>query len=128
MALVNWYRKYSVNNEELDSHHKKLFDIFNSLYENCLHVEKGNCVGPIIDELIEYSNYHFSTEEKYMADIGYQGIDEHKQLHRYFSEKLKDIQEAENKNDYIFKKELIVFLGNWILKHVTIEDKKFALR
>ncbi len=51
MALFTWYNKYTVNNEELDNHHKKLFNIFNKAYENCLHVEDVNCMNPFIDEL-----------------------------------------------------------------------------
>ena len=127
MALFAWYKKYSVNNEELDNHHKNLFDIFNSLFDNCTKAENVNCVAPIIVELIKYSNYHFSAEEKYMADIGYKGIDAHKQLHRYFTEKVIEMQQVENKNDYDLTKEIIVFLGNWLLQHVIVEDKKYAL-
>jgi hemerythrin len=128
MVLFRWYKKYSVNNEELDRHHKKILEIFNGLYDNCLQVTNADCVGPIIVELIEFSNIHFSAEEKYMGEIGYKEIDEHKQLHRYFSEKLLEMQQVENKNDYDYTKELIVFLGEWILQHVIIEDNKYTLR
>jgi hemerythrin len=127
MALFTWYKKYSVNNEELDNHHKKLMDIFNRLFVTCTKAENVNCVGPIIVELIEYSNYHFSAEEKYLADIGYKGIDEHKQLHRFFTDKVREMQQVENKNDYDLTKDIIVFLGNWLLQHVIVEDKKYAV-
>ena len=33
MPLYIWDNTYSVNNEELDNHHKKLFDLFNKLYD-----------------------------------------------------------------------------------------------
>jgi hemerythrin len=127
MALVTWYKKYSVNNAELDNHHKKLFDIINNMYDTCLKAENVNCAEHIIEELIEYTNYHFSAEENYMVEKGYNDIDEHKKLHKYILDKLNEMQQVENKNDYDYKKELLVILGNWILQHVTVEDKKYSV-
>ena len=127
MALFTWYKKYSVNNEELDNHHKKLFDIFNRLFDTCTKTENVNCVAPIIVELMEYSNYHFSAEEKYMAVIGYKEIEFHKKLHRFFTDTVLEMQQVEDKNDYDLTKEIIVFLGNWLLQHVIVEDKKYAV-
>jgi hemerythrin len=126
MPLFTWYNKYSVNNEELDNHHKTLFNIFNKLYDNCLQVENVNCLGPIIDELISYSNYHFTAEEQYMADKGYKDRDTHILMHRDFSLKALQMLQVDNKNDHELTKELIVYLGNWLLHHVLEEDKKIS--
>jgi hemerythrin len=127
MALFTWYNKYSVNNEELDSHHKKLFNIFNRLYENCIKAENNNCIVPILDELLLYADYHFKAEEKYMVDTGYKDIMNHTQMHCYFIERVMEMQQVENKNDYDAIKGLIVFLGNWLLLHIIQEDKKYAV-
>jgi hemerythrin len=127
MPVFTWYNKYSVNNEELDNHHKALLKIFNRLFETCLNAENSNCIVPIIDELISYSNYHFSAEVQHMVDTGYKDIDKHILMHRYFSEKALEMQLAENKNDPELIKELIVFLGNWLRKHVLEEDMKYKI-
>ena len=127
MPLVAWYKKYSVNNEELDGHHRKLFAILNRMYDSCLQAEDMDCVVPILEELIEYTDYHFSAEEKYMLARGYKGIEEHRQHHRYFRDKLLELRDCENKNDYDYKREVMVLLGNWILRHVTVEDKKYSV-
>lgn len=126
MPLVTWYKRYSVNNDELDDHHRKLFAILNRMYDSCLQAEDMECVSPILEELIEYTDYHFLAEEKYMRDRGYEGIEEHRQSHRHFLCKLLEMRGCENKNDYDYKKELFVLLGNWILKHVTVDDKKYS--
>ena len=127
MALFTWYNKYSVNNEELDNHHKNLFKLFNRLYENCLQAGMPNCTGPIIDELILYSVYHFQAEEQFMANTGYKDIVNHKQMHCYFIEIATEMQKVENKDDYEHIKDLIVFLGDWLMHHVIEEDKKYAV-
>jgi hemerythrin len=126
MALFTWYNKYSVNNEELDSHHKKLFNIFNRLYDTCLHTENKNCIEPILYELLLYADYHFKAEEKYMADTGYKDIVKHSQMHYYFIDRVIEMQHVEDKNDYNLVKDLVVFLGNWLLHHVIDEDKKYS--
>jgi hemerythrin len=127
MPLFTWYNKYSVNNEELDSHHKKLFNIFNRLYDTCIHTENKNCIEPILEELLSYADYHFKAEEKYMADTGYKDIVNHTQMHCYFIERVMEMQQVEDKNDYKIIKELIVFLGNWLRIHIIEEDKKYAV-
>jgi hemerythrin-like metal-binding protein len=69
MALFKWYKIYSVNNNELDEQHKTIHSIFNNLYGNCLHRENAYCIDTILEELIAYSYYHFSVEEKIMRNI-----------------------------------------------------------
>lgn len=127
MELFKWYKKYSVNNEEIDNHHKTLFNITNKLLANCLDTNQSNCLEPIIEELVAYSNYHFSAEEQYMRNMGYKDIDKHISEHRSYTQRILYLQQVANKNDFGLTKELVVFLGNWILHHVIEEDKKFSV-
>ena len=127
MPLFIWYKKYSVNNEELDNHHKALFNIINRLYDNCLGKDNPNCLDPIIVELVSYSDYHFSAEEQYMKSKGYKDIEKHIIEHRAFRCKTAELQQVVNRNDFEVTKELIAFLGNWLLHHVMEEDKKFSI-
>lgn len=127
MALFFWYKHYSVNNDELDNHHKALFDIFNRLYDNCICAHKCNCIDPIIMELISYSNYHFSAKEQHMRDIGYKDIDKHKLEHRGFTDRTLQLQQVADKDEPEAIKELIEYLGLWLLNHVLDEDKKYSI-
>ena len=128
MALFTWDHKYSVNNDELDNHHKKLFAIFNKLYDSCL--DKGNCItsGPIVEELVSYTNYHFVAEEKYMQSIGYKDINKHISLHRIFTDSICQQLHKEDTNDIVVTKQLVLFIWNWLLNHVMIEDKKYSIK
>jgi hemerythrin len=99
MELFTWYSKYSVNDEELDEHHKALFDIFNRLYDNCFDRNTANCLGPIIEELKSYSNYHFLAEEKHMKETGFQEIDIHINKHRDFTIKTLQLQQLAGNNE-----------------------------
>ena len=126
MELFKWHKTYSVKNDELDEHHKTLCNILNKLYENCMGKALPNSLYSIVDELVSYSNYHFSAEEQHMRDIGYKDIDKQMIEHREFTQIALQLKNDVNKNDLEHTKELIVFLGNWILHHVMEEDKKYS--
>ncbi|HLO14202.1 MAG TPA: bacteriohemerythrin [Anaerolineales bacterium] len=126
MALFIWHNKYSVNNEELDKDHKALFDVFNKLHDSCIHKDNSFTLSQIIDVLISYTNHHFATEEQYMRAIGYDNIDKHIAEHKIFKDRISQLQHRNNRDDIVVTKELIVYLGNWLLNHVIVEDKKYS--
>jgi len=125
--LFTWYNRFSINNEEIDKQHKALFDIFNRLYDNCVERDNYFNFTPIILELVEYTNYHFSAEEQYMRDTGYKNIDKHISEHRIFTGTILQLQSDGYIKDYEQAKELLIFLRNWILNHIMVEDKKIAV-
>ena len=127
IELFKWHNTYSVNNEELDTHHKRLFTILNKLYENCMGTDLTNKLDPIVEELVSYSNDHFSAEEQHMKNIGYKDIDKQISEHRSFTQRALQLKNVADKNDLVLTKELIVFLGSWILNHVMEEDKKYSV-
>jgi hemerythrin len=127
MPLFTWDNKYSVNNNELDEHHQKICHVLNRVYDDCLGRDKPQSIDSIIDEMISYTNYHFSAEEQYMKDIGYKDIDKHIVEHKGFKQKILQLQQAADKNEQETTKELIVLLGDWLINHIVKEDKKFAV-
>jgi len=127
MPLMSWNDDFSVNNEELDNHHKELISILNRLYGECLEVDSDNCVGPKLDELLAYADYHFKAEEQYMHRIEYFEIDSHIEMHSGFTYKLEEIKRIPYASELESTRELIVFIGKWLLHHVLVEDKKYAL-
>ena len=126
MALLSWNDDYTVNNEELDNHHKKLIAILNSLYEECLKVDSEDCAGPKLDELLAYADYHFKAEEQYMRRIQYFEVDDHIELHNGFVFKMGEMKRIEHASHLELTKELIIFVGKWLLRHVLEEDRKYA--
>ncbi|HBA72166.1 MAG: hypothetical protein A2X82_13440 [Geobacteraceae bacterium GWC2_55_20] len=126
MPLFVWKKEYSVGVELLDEHHKNLFGIFNSLYENTMHSKEVEYVLPIIDELQQYTRYHFIAEEKYMREQGFSGTDDHILKHEDFAERINNLYSQYRDDDLEVTIELIVVLGNWLLHHVLEEDRKYS--
>jgi hemerythrin-like metal-binding protein len=126
MSLFAWKPGYSVHEARLDSDHQKLFAILNSVYENVMTSTELDCILPKIDELSEYTNYHFSTEEQYMRKLGFPELDDHIAMHREFTHKIETLRTSYHNNDLEASKDLIIVLGNWLLTHVLKEDGKYA--
>ena len=69
MFCIEWKPEYNVHIDTIDQQHKKLVAIINELYE-LLTDETGvkEYISKIIDDLKEYTIYHFSTEEDLMKN------------------------------------------------------------
>ena len=126
MNLIIWQQKYSIDNNEIDRQHKKLFNIINRLKSNIHDNYDVESVYPLVAELANYTRYHFATEEKYMRYIQYKDIIRHKIEHKYFELRMLDL----NLNGYKHYPELlrflINFLSDWLLLHILEEDKKIG--
>ena len=126
MSLFTWKPEYSVNVASLDSHHQQLFSVLNSVYENVMNSREVECVLPKIDELSSYTRYHFSAEEQYMREKGFPDIDGHIAKHREFTHEIESLRNHCHENDLDVAKELIIVLGEWLLRHVLKEDRKYS--
>ena len=104
----------------------KLFGIFSMLHNICSGVDELNNLNTVIDELIVYSAYHFRVEEKYMTTVFYQDIDKHTADHEYFKRKTIEIDDMAKDNEIQQCHVAVVFLNNWLLKHVMVEDKRIV--
>jgi len=127
MPLLSWKPEYSVSEPALDSHHKRLFEILNTAYENVMSSLEVECVLPAIEELTEYVRYHLVAEELHMRDKGFQGIDAHIAEHEQFKRHVEVLRANYRGNNLEATQELIVLLGQWLLHHVMTEDRKYSV-
>jgi hemerythrin-like metal-binding protein len=126
MPLLSWKPGYSVNEVVLDSHHQELFCILNTVYENVMNSLEVDCVLPIIDKLSEYTRYHFSTEEQFMREKEFRELDDHIAKHREFTHTIEKLRTRYHDNDLEVTRELIIVLGDWLLRHVLKDDMRYS--
>ena len=84
----------------------------------------------VIQELIDYSKHHFSTEEDMFKEIEFDSKTLHKNEHNDFVEKFEGIlQELNNPNFGIYRfsyeimEEIYLYIIDWFLNHVTGIDR-----
>ena len=127
MPLFNWYNQYSIGNDEIDRQHKKLFEIFNRLFYDCMSSDRNKVSTSVIDELIFYSEYHFETEENHMRNIDYKFIEKHIEDHNDFRNHILEYKQKKSITEHDICHDLILYLNKYIKNHMLEEDKKLAL-
>ncbi|MEW5845662.1 MAG: bacteriohemerythrin [Bacteroidota bacterium] len=125
MTIANWKPEYSVSVKSIDEDHQKLFDLLNQLFEAMTKGQGKSIVPNIINELENYSVYHFNREELFFRATNYPNSVKHIQEHQCFKQKI-----AELKNDVLGNKAMVApdvlgFLSDWLKNHIAICDKAY---
>lgn len=125
--MLKWNDEYSTGIPLIDAQHKQLFEIGNSAIEllnNYTRLNKYPEIVQIVEDLFQYTKYHFKCEEIYMLENNYAGYSNQKVEHDNFIKKLDsyNLYKLDSNHDkYIM--ELILFVFNWILDHILKKDK-----
>ncbi len=122
---LNWKPEYSVEVKEIDDQHKKIFEILKKLDASIKDKREHEFLTKVIEELIDYSVYHFETEEKYFEKFDYEFKEEHKTEHESFKKQIQKSLEENNIDEEKVTKELLEFVLKWIVGHVLGSDQKY---
>ena len=129
MALIIWDDSYSVNDAEIDQQHKKWIEILNNMNEALLAGDGQNLdsiTTRTVQEMQDYTEYHFKFEEQYLAKLDYPGLIQHRRLHKDFDSYVYSLSRDIRSGELILNTTIIKTLKNWLLEHILKEDKKYA--
>ncbi len=126
MPLINWSENYSVSVKEIDSQHKKLVDLINNLHEGMKHGKGKEILGGVLNELVNYTAYHFSFEEKLFDKYLYPETIHHKREHQKLVEKVKSFANDFNNGRTTVSVDVMNFLKDWLINHIQGTDKKYS--
>ena len=123
-----WTNNLSVGVELIDEQHKMLFKCLNDLREAAQQHQGTSKVESTLSFLIEYTDFHFSAEERHMAASGYQGIEAHRWKHDEFKSTLSNLKQDFEKKGATHELAISIdtLLINWLFKHIRGVDKKFG--
>ncbi|KPU43074.1 bacteriohemerythrin [Oxobacter pfennigii] len=125
--MIRWKDEYSIGVARIDEQHKKLFEIADRAFElmkNQFYTDKFDKIVEILEELKDYTVFHFKFEEEFMQSRGYKKFLSHKVEHTDFLEKVNsiDLNTIDNDQDkYIM--DILNFVVDWIDKHILEKDK-----
>ena len=123
-----WKEAYRIGNKEIDEQHYLLFSKIEHLLaiakSGDLESKKKDC-HDLIEFLINYTKFHFDTEEKIQREMKYIGYAQHVWIHQGF---IRTIQEYKEKMEQDFSLNLLKsFAGTlvtWLAQHVCSCDRK----
>lgn len=116
-------------NELIDSQHKELIDRINKLLDSC-EAENGKVTAVnTLDYLADYTDFHFSAEEKLQQEIGYPDYDKHKAQHEGFKKTIAELDEMLQEEEgpsaaFVSKVEENVI--KWFYTHIEGFDRSVA--
>ncbi|PLX71117.1 MAG: hypothetical protein C0602_02420 [Denitrovibrio sp.] len=123
LKKVNWMNStMSVGIEKIDDQHKNFLDITNNAIDAILS-DNQSAVANTLKELKEYAHYHFKTEADLMAEHEYPESGSHHNAHIDFHDKVAELENAEGEAR---EAELVSFMQNWLVRHISSTDKKLA--
>jgi len=128
MSRIQWDESLSVGVGLIDEQHRKWFERLQGV-QAALEARRGmQQVTSTLDFLMDYTQFHFSTEEKSMVETGYPGFKDHKAKHGELNQTLVTLIE-DYKEDGVTEKinqAVGAFLGNWLRDHIRVVDLAFA--
>nr|CAG4712455.1 unnamed protein product [Naegleria fowleri] len=141
--LVHWTKDLTLGVEIMDEQHHGLVDIINKLIQlmfggenDCNVPERSSdewLLGYVIGLCLEYTEFHFETEERIMAKYakslpeGY--AEEHHQEHEEFTNKMKKLHQEylDNHSTISFLNvDLLNYLLHWLINHIMGSDHVFV--
>ena len=126
MALIIWNSGYSVGNEEIDTQHQKLIEIINTLHD-AMRIGKGKeIIEKVLDELTNYTIFHFAIEEKLFDLHKYPGSLIHKKNHSDLVAKVIAFKENYFNGSSLLTLDLMNFLKDWLVNHIAKSDKEYT--
>ncbi|RHW77781.1 bacteriohemerythrin [Colwellia sp. RSH04] len=128
--IFPWNENFSTGIDSIDDQHKQLVRILNRLAANLANLSAPIILNEIFDELAEYADYHFKSEELIWVDNfkNDEWVTQHSLTHGSFIDKVIEIKNnKDNKSldDVIY--DIITFLSNWLAYHILDTDKRMAL-
>ena len=123
-------KDYHTGIDFIDEEHAKLFEIANRAYDlltNQFVTDKYDAIVAVLEDLRDYTKYHFNHEEEYMKSINYSKRFSQLHQHTQFINKLESYNLKEidvNQQEGLL--EILDFLALWLQGHIKGMDKKIG--
>lgn len=122
-----WQEEYNIGVDTIDKEHQRLFKIINKLF--AFKEQDKNSQWACQEGVKFFKGHavkHFADEEAYMMSIGYDGIEQHKLIHKGFRENTLPALEKELEQTNYSQDAVDHFLGvcaGWLIGHTLTEDQ-----
>ena len=128
MEKIEWDESLSVGIETIDEQHKMLIKRLHDVSEAIEQNQGEGTIAKTLDFLVDYTDFHFSEEEKQMIEHNYPGLAIQQNQHKEFKESLERLErdfEEDNATKELAN-HIRTFLFNWLIKHIKEVDLEFG--
>jgi hemerythrin len=126
-----WKDEYRTGIEVIDKQHKHLMEIGARIFD-LANADDGydryDDIMEVLNELRDYTVYHFGYEEQLMEKYNYERYEPHKFQHYFVIKKIEKFEKEKDEID-VNQKETILrlaeFISDWITNHILKEDMRY---
>ncbi len=115
--LAEWRdENLSVFVKGLDNQHKYLVNTLNSLYHSTITGEAGKVINTILSRMIDYTKFHFRSEEILMDKYNYpqDRFERHVREHNSFVDAVTKFKERYDRGEADLTLDVFKFLATWV--------------
>ena len=124
--VIKWDESFSVNVPILDKQHKELINLLNLMKIAIMKRKDKTAQGYIIQKMMEYTLFHFSTEEDLLREKKFKDLEKHIDEHSEYIKKADKIYKDFLENKSNISIEILTFLNNWWKSHILQSDQKYS--
>ena len=127
--IFPWNDNFNTGIVKVDEQHKRLVQLLNILVSHVAFHADIPSLNSILDELVDYSVYHFQTEEEIWQEYLSEDIlgSSHKVIHDNFVTKISQFrQDLNSKPVDGMVEEVLAYLTHWLAAHILENDRYMA--
>lgn len=128
MSKIEWEDSLSVGVDLIDAQHRMLIEKLADLSDALKKSREFNEILKTLEFMIDYTDFHFTAEERTMSEHDYPGLEFQQQQHAEFKVTLDNILEdfKEEGPTKAIANSVNVFLLNWLINHIKGVDLKLG--
>lgn len=126
MTSFEWRNEYSVGVSTMDEQHGNLVSMMNELYDSIGKGRDESIIRSTLDKLLDYTAYHFVTEERLLEQNGYPGVRKQREEHEALTWRVLDMRSRYLSGEGVAPTELLDFLTGWLKNHLLTTDKQYG--
>jgi hemerythrin len=123
-VTIIWDSKLDTGIEVIDNQHKRIVAYVNQL-DTARQSGNRALVIEVIEQLVDYTQSHFSFEEAMMEEAGYRFLKPHQRVHEIFIRRVGEYTVRAAKGDDVAE-ELHSMLTKWLINHIANEDHDYS--
>lgn len=123
---MQWKDEYNIGIGVIDDQHRRILEYINDL-EIILSRQDHDKeeIEEVLNNLIDYTQSHFTFEESLQEQANYQYRGPHKSVHDRFITKIESFRKRFISGEYI-EKELHKTLMKWLINHIQHDDADYV--
>ena len=126
MSPFEWKAEYSVGCAEIDRQHQQLFAMAGELHRAMLESHASDVLTGLLNKLVDYTKYHFASEERQMRHFAFPDYERHRQEHAELTSQVLEYQQKVMSGKVGASIGVMQFLADWLKRHIQQSDQKLG--